>query len=418
MEPTSAPQQDPSMMMIGRQQRDLETGEPAIPSTIPESPATPTLDPQLRPQRNAGGCCREWALRCMCFPIVLVATMVLALVLIVFGAVPLAIFSLLLITFYYCCTREPIPFRVLLRALFDGDENNNNNGSENSAFRNGTPQWTTEDIESSLIRRLCLGKWNALPADSNTSKDLSKYPKHAGKVYWEREGLDGDPVYYLFTEPLSLSHRTKKVVEVEGVRPVAHYLRQLSTHHPVHEIEDDANEDGDIQLTERGSASDDGESKRDRTLKERIKDAGDDCSTSDEEEQEAVPPLRGFEKTAKTKDASEGEADGTVADKNSTPVENDCEENDEESKRSAGASCDICLLEYDEGDVVAWSTNKKCRHAFHIDCLVDWIARKPTCPSCRQDYRISAAPHKRGASERSVAPAGISSSSSVDEVDV
>ncbi|GKY94525.1 hypothetical protein MPSEU_000418200 [Mayamaea pseudoterrestris] len=48
--------------------------------------------------------------------------------------------------------------------------------------------------------------------------------------------------------------------------------------------------------------------------------------------------------------------------------------------------CDICLGEYEEGDVVAWSKNVLCKHAFHLECISDWLIRRPTCPSCRQDY--------------------------------
>jgi len=49
-------------------------------------------------------------------------------------------------------------------------------------------------------------------------------------------------------------------------------------------------------------------------------------------------------------------------------------------------SCDICLLDYEAGDSIAWSKNPACDHAYHADCIVDWLLRKPTCPSCRQKY--------------------------------
>jgi hypothetical protein len=51
-----------------------------------------------------------------------------------------------------------------------------------------------------------------------------------------------------------------------------------------------------------------------------------------------------------------------------------------------GTACDICLLEYEVGDAVAWSPNLDCSHSYHKDCVLDWLVRKPTCPNCRHDY--------------------------------
>jgi len=58
----------------------------------------------------------------------------------------------------------------------------------------------------------------------------------------------------------------------------------------------------------------------------------------------------------------------------------------EDDERDPGTACDICILEFEVGDEVAWSPNLHCSHAFHKDCILDWLVRKPTCPSCRQDY--------------------------------
>lgn len=49
-------------------------------------------------------------------------------------------------------------------------------------------------------------------------------------------------------------------------------------------------------------------------------------------------------------------------------------------------TCDICMLEFRVGDEIAWSPNVNCDHAFHKDCILEWLVRKPTCPICRQDY--------------------------------
>lgn len=50
------------------------------------------------------------------------------------------------------------------------------------------------------------------------------------------------------------------------------------------------------------------------------------------------------------------------------------------------SSCDICLTDYEVSDQVCFSPNPKCHHAFHKDCLLDWLLRNPNCPVCRREY--------------------------------
>ena len=49
-------------------------------------------------------------------------------------------------------------------------------------------------------------------------------------------------------------------------------------------------------------------------------------------------------------------------------------------------SCPICLEEYKVGDEIAWSKNDQCPHAFHLDCIMDWLMDHDECPLCRGDY--------------------------------
>ncbi len=49
-------------------------------------------------------------------------------------------------------------------------------------------------------------------------------------------------------------------------------------------------------------------------------------------------------------------------------------------------TCSICLSDYEVGDFVCWSRNKDCTHAFHKDCIVDWLLRNQNCPCCRLPY--------------------------------
>lgn len=49
-------------------------------------------------------------------------------------------------------------------------------------------------------------------------------------------------------------------------------------------------------------------------------------------------------------------------------------------------TCPICLEDYEGGDDICWSTNKKCHHAFHLDCMSEWLMNNHDCPLCREDY--------------------------------
>ena len=48
--------------------------------------------------------------------------------------------------------------------------------------------------------------------------------------------------------------------------------------------------------------------------------------------------------------------------------------------------CNICLEEYKIGDEIAWSKNELCHHAFHKECIIEWLARHQDCPVCRNKY--------------------------------
>ena len=52
--------------------------------------------------------------------------------------------------------------------------------------------------------------------------------------------------------------------------------------------------------------------------------------------------------------------------------------------------CAVCLGEYDMGDTVVWSCNPECKHAFHLDCIMEWLLKiedgGTPCPCCRQEF--------------------------------
>ena len=53
----------------------------------------------------------------------------------------------------------------------------------------------------------------------------------------------------------------------------------------------------------------------------------------------------------------------------------------------ASTNCAICLGEYEPGDAVTWSTNPRCHHAYHNECLFSWFSKgNDTCPFCREEF--------------------------------
>ena len=48
-------------------------------------------------------------------------------------------------------------------------------------------------------------------------------------------------------------------------------------------------------------------------------------------------------------------------------------------KKYNSECCSICLCEYIEGEHLSITG---CGHAFHSNCLAEWIMKKPICPMC------------------------------------
>jgi hypothetical protein len=62
---------------------------------------------------------------------------------------------------------------------------------------------------------------------------------------------------------------------------------------------------------------------------------------------------------------------------------NDTNDNNNEEDQE---QCAICLVEYEAGDEISWSHNKSCNHAFHRECIIDWLISHDECPCCRHNY--------------------------------
>ncbi len=58
--------------------------------------------------------------------------------------------------------------------------------------------------------------------------------------------------------------------------------------------------------------------------------------------------------------------------------------------RCVEGTCAVCLSHYQVGDSVIWSSNLKCTHVFHDDCILSWLLRRrKQCPCCRQCFLVS-----------------------------
>jgi len=68
--------------------------------------------------------------------------------------------------------------------------------------------------------------------------------------------------------------------------------------------------------------------------------------------------------------------------------------------------CAICLSGYEKGETIVTSYNGECPHAFHQECIVEWLVKMQDgapCPCCRRtfiDLDAHAPPRSGGASPR------------------
>lgn len=90
----------------------------------------------------------------------------------------------------------------------------------------------------------------------------------------------------------------------------------------------------------------------------------------------------------------------------------DKEGNEEYSYQNGGRKiancCAICLCEYEVGEKLVWSDNVACKHAFHDDCILDYLQnqKETPCPCCRRAF--SDLPSKNGDDGKKKANTGFS----------
>lgn len=52
----------------------------------------------------------------------------------------------------------------------------------------------------------------------------------------------------------------------------------------------------------------------------------------------------------------------------------------------ASSTCAICWNNYRDGETVCLSSNKRCKHAYHFDCILPWLLKRNDCPLCRRNF--------------------------------
>jgi hypothetical protein len=102
---------------------------------------------------------------------------------------------------------------------------------------------------------------------------------------------------------------------------------------------------------------------------------------------------------------------------NSTQMENSADSNnatsfeeEEEELKSVPNNCAICLSEYASGDTIVTSCDPMCPHAFHQECIVEWLVKMQVgapCPCCRRTFvQLSPSRQPAAATTTTVADGG------------
>ena len=54
------------------------------------------------------------------------------------------------------------------------------------------------------------------------------------------------------------------------------------------------------------------------------------------------------------------------------------------AKDKAPVECNICLVDFEDGDMVK---QLQCLHLYHQKCIDEWLAKKSLCPDCKFNLR-------------------------------
>jgi hypothetical protein len=313
------------------------------------------------------------------YPFMVLFTLVSLLMVITFCIFPTLICITFGVCIYYCLMEEPIPLSVLLRYMLSPE-------AEEAGYPNLYPVSQQRPvIQSKLIIRKVLridGSTGTTETDDNNNDAASTKKEYSRKHPFPIQ-ISTDHKRLHFSEPLVLDEKEPEkgqegsASEQVGIPPCPRTSASTGDEGTTEEGETTRTSNN----TEVPTASPD-ENDEDCGLVEiaigRMGDDKDNATSlgkeSSKDDGESCIALEANQQTT-----NETEADAVQAE----------EEEDYfgiGDVRDRGTTCDICLIDYKVGDDVAWSPNLECTHAFHKECVLDWLVRKPTCPNCRHDY--------------------------------
>mmetsp|Transcript_24546 Transcript_24546/g.43069 ORF Transcript_24546/g.43069 Transcript_24546/m.43069 type:complete len:449 (-) Transcript_24546:151-1497(-) len=350
------------------------------------------------------------------YPFMLLFTMVSIIMIIIFCIIPTIFCMSLGICAYYCFMEDPIPLNLLLRYMFSPD------GDAQNAFPTSTGSYPFTQNRGAIQSKLIVRRLVQISSYDPEDHDIQKYPRRHPfpiRVSTESKCLH-------FSEPLVTEDDDeddiKKKTKQKRPRPlnsdddtgdndsatdppaihisIPHYQRsaehQLSSMNlaeTVPEILPVERDGTSLPLggsTEISTEDQDEESSRGSVAEDEKEDIEDIGPVEIKVGRPEGDEERGDEEAGEYNDGTNDETDKKKDDIEDPPhvsanlggdyfgIENDV--------RDRGTTCDICLLDYEVGDRVAWSPNLECSHTYHKDCVLDWLVRKPTCPNCRHDY--------------------------------
>jgi hypothetical protein len=270
--------------------------------------------------------------RLLLLPFFLLLVLIALLLFGIFVCVPLLLSFCALLALYYGCTEDPVPPRVLWNALVRDDPPWH--------AQSITQLYTRQELPANLLQRRLLRRISTIESDEGDhGLNVQLHRDERGPVYYQQESN-----VWLFTELVYIS------ADIQG--------------------DDNLHSDCVPSVTDSQRA-DEEETENDRHDDENIEQQPSIVLTAT-----PTPTITDSEESTLTV-VPNGTDDETLTD-NKSLVSDD--------NNDHLMACNICLIAFEPNDIVAWSCNRKCPHCFHSDCIIEWLLRRPTCPSCRQDY--------------------------------